>query len=103
MNKLVMLILLPLLISCSKDTEKENNVVMENTGTVWKSGGLYYCATQFRMDTGDTLVPTQALTPAIVALRSGDRIHLKYSIPDERESGCTIGKDCRVIEISKIE
>jgi hypothetical protein len=75
---------------------------MESTGTVWLSGGLYYCATQFRMDTGDTLVPNQ-ITSELIALKSGDRINLKYSILEERESGCSIGKDCRVIGITKLQ
>lgn len=102
MNKIIAIVCFLVLFSCTKESETEGPIVLENNGTVWLSGGLMYCATQFRMDTGDTLIPTP-FAYEWVYLKSGERIHLKYSILEERESGCTIGKDCRVIEIAKIQ
>lgn len=88
--------------SCSNFTEDDEPRVMEGNGTVWLSGGLMYCATQFRMENGDTLIPNQ-FTSELVKLKSGNQVRLKYKELTIRESGCTIGKDCKIIEVKVID
>lgn len=102
MNKIVWIIVLILMYSCSNFTEDDEPRVMEGTGTVWLSGGLMYCATQFRMENGDTLIPNQ-FTSELVKLKSGNQVRLKYKELTIRESGCTIGKDCKIIEVKVID
>ena len=102
MNKIIALIILISLFSCGKEHENEEPMIMEGTGTVWLSGGLMYCAIQLRMENGDTLIPNQFSTE-IMKLKTGNRIRLKYQELTIRESGCTIGKDCKIIEINVID
>ncbi len=102
MNKIVWIAVLIFLFSCGKETEDDDKQVMEGTGTVWLSGGLMYCATQFRMENGDTLIPNQ-FTSDLVKLKSGNQVRLKYKELTFRESGCTIGKDCEIIEVKVID
>jgi hypothetical protein len=59
MNKIVWTIILIFMFSCGKDTGTNEPQILEGTGTVWLSGGLMYCATQVRMENGDTLIPNQ--------------------------------------------
>jgi hypothetical protein len=61
-----------------------------------------YCATQVRMENGDTLIPYQFNTE-IMKLKTGNRIRSKYQLLTVRESGCTIGKDCKIFEVNVIE
>lgn len=84
--------------SCGEDTKTDDTQIYEGTGIVWRSGGLMYCATQIRMENGDTLIPNQ-LIDEIMRLKTGNRIRLKYHELAIRESGCTIGKDCKIIEV----
>lgn len=102
MNKIIWIVILIFLFSCGKETEDGEPRVMEGTGTVWLSGGLMYCATQFRMENGDTLIPNQ-FTSELVKLKTGNRVRMKYQLLIVRESGCTIGKDCEIIEVKVIE
>lgn len=102
MNKITWIVVLILMISCGKVTEEDEPRIMEGTGTVWLSGGLMNCATQFRMENGDTIIPNQ-YTSELVKLKSGNRIRLKYQELTIRESGCTIGKDCKIIELEVID
>jgi len=102
MNKIVWVVILIFLFSCGKETEDDEPLVLVGTGTVWLSGGLIYCATQVRMENGDTLIPNQFNTE-IMKLKTGNRIQLKYQELAIRESGCTIGKDCKIIEVKVIE
>ena len=102
MNKIIGVIILLFMISCGKETGNEESQILEGTGTVWLSGGMMYCATQVRMDNGDTLIPNQ-LNPELMKLKTGNRIKLKYKELTLRESGCTIGKDCNIIEVNVIE
>ncbi len=102
MNKIVWIIVLIFLISCGQETEDDEPLVLEGTGTVWLSGGLMYCATQIRMENGDTLIPNQFNTE-IMKLKTGNQIRLKYKELTIRESGCTIGKDCKIIEVKVID
>ena len=102
MNKIIGGFIVLFLISCGKDTENEESQILEGTGTVWLSGGLMYCATQVRMENGDTLIPSQFNTE-IMKLKTGNRIQLKYQELAIRESDCTIGKDCKIFEVKVIE
>ena len=102
MNKIVWVVILIFLISCGKETEDVNLQVLEGTGTVWFSGGLMNCATQVRMENGDTLIPNQ-FSSALMKLKTGNRVQLKYQELAIRESGCTIGKDCKIIEVKVID
>lgn len=91
-----------ILFSCTDekeiDTESE---VKKGIGTVWLSGGLYFCATQIRMEKGDTLIPTGE--PEIFFYKSGMRINVSYIELQTKESGCSIGTDCKIIEFTVIE
>ena len=102
MNKIIRVIILLFLISCGKETENEDRQILEGTGTVWFSGGLMYCATQVRMENGDTLIPNQ-FSAELMKLKTGNRIKLKYQELTIRESGCSIGKDCKIIEVNVID
>jgi hypothetical protein len=102
MTKIIGGFILLFLISCGKETENEESQILEGTGTVWLSGGLMYCATQIRMENGDTLIPSQFNTE-IMKLKTGNRIQLKYQELAIRESGCLIGKDCKIFEVKVIE
>lgn len=102
MNKIVWTIVFIFLFSCGKGIETNETQILEGTGTVWLSSGLMYCATQVRMENGDTLIPNQFNTE-IMKLKTGNRIQLKYQELALRESGCTIGKDCKIIEVKVIE
>ena len=102
MNKIVWIIVLIFLFSCGQKTEDEEPLVLEETGTVWLSGGLMYCATQIIMENGDTLIPNQFNTE-IMKLKTGTRIRMKYQLLTIRESGCNIGKDCEIFEVKVID
>lgn len=102
MNKLVWLVILIFLFSCAKETEDIEPQFLEGTGTLWLSGGLMNCATQIRMENGDTLIPNQFNTD-IMKLKTGNRVQLKYQELTIRESGCTIGKDCKIIDVRVID
>ena len=84
-------------LSCNKD-DRESLIKQEN-GDVWLSGGLYYCAEQIRLDSGDTLVVS---LEDIISFRSGDRVNVKYEEIGKNEN-CLQYIDCEIIEIKKIE
>jgi len=89
-------------ITCSKKSDKRDIEIKEGTGTVWLSGGLYSCAIQIRMEIGDTLVPVDRENEMKVIqlrLKGDDKVQVKYKELDSKESGCSIGKDCEIIEI----
>jgi hypothetical protein len=102
MNKIIWTIVFIFLFSCGKETETDETQILEGTGTVWLSGGLMFCATQVRMENGDTLIPNQ-FNNEIMKLKTGNRVQLKYQELAIRESGCTIGKDCKIIEVKVID
>lgn len=102
MNKIVWTFILIFLFSCGKETEDYEPPILEETGTLWLSGGLMNCATQIRMENGDTLIPNQ-FNNEIMKLKTGNRVQLKYQELVIRESGCTIGKDCKIIEVKVID
>lgn len=90
-----------LLYACNKEKNDDLSEIKEGNGTIWLSGGLYFCAEQIRMDEGDTLVSDER--GAIFQFTAGDKVHVKYYEKEIRESGCTIGKECEIIAINKID
>jgi hypothetical protein len=102
MNKIVWIFILIFLFSCGKEAEDDEPLVLDGTGTIWLSGGLMYCPTQVRMENGDTLIPNQFNTE-LMKLKTGTRIRLKYQLLTVSDSGCTIGKDCKIYEVNVIE
>ncbi len=90
-------LLLIFLLSC--DTDHEDGVIKQETGNVWRSGGLYHCAEQVHLDNGDTLVVG---LEEVLAFTSGDRVRVTY-----REIGlhefCAPGIACEILEIEKLE
>ena len=103
MNKYFTILFLALfLFSCRKENDEEvNPVIQEETGTVWLSGGLYFCATQVRLDSGDTLIPVN--TEKILAFEVDDRVLIEYEELEKGETGCRVGTDCMVINVSSID
>jgi hypothetical protein len=90
-------ITLVLVLSCTKDNEDDS--FKQESGNVWLSGGLAYCAEQIRLDNGDTLV---VALEDIISFRSGDRVNLKYIEIGVNEF-CSPYIDCEIIEIRKVE
>lgn len=66
---------------------------------MWLSGGLYHCAQQIRLDNGNTLVVS---LEDVIALRSGDRVSIKYKEIGKNEN-CAPYIDSEVVEIVKLE
>ena len=100
-NKLTaILITLLVFFSCSKQNDEQLDL-KDGTGTVWLSGGLYYCAEQIHLLNGDTLIVVNI--DEIYKYKSGDEVFLKYRETGNRKSGCNIGIDCEIIEIVKTD
>lgn len=78
---------------------KNEDVIEQENGEVWLSGGLYYCAQQVRLDNGDTLIVS---LEDIISFRSGDKVNVKYKEIGVNEN-CSQYIDCVIIEIKKIE
>lgn len=100
-SRIILFIVLSLIIlACDKEEEPESGI-KKGTGTLWRSGGLYYCAEQIRMDNGDTLIVINR--EELYRFQSGDRVRITYIENGQNETGCTIGKDCEIIEIVTID
>ena len=95
----IALLSLPIFLSCEKGKSETGG--QTEMGTVWLSGGLYYCAEQIRLDAGDTLIVVNE--EKILSFKSGDRVKVNYVKTDQNVSGCTIGTDCEIIDIEKID
>lgn len=82
-------------VSCHADSD----VVRQEIGMVWRSGGLYYCAEQLHLENGDTLIVD---LEDIIEFVGGDSVSVRY-----REIGrnkfCSPAIDCEIIEIIKLE
>lgn len=100
-NKLFTGFIALLFLSCSEENVNENWNIKTGKGEIWRSGGLYFCAEQIRIQNGDTLIPVNE--EKIIAFQSGQKVRVKYRELDNRETGCNIGKDCEIIEIEIIE
>ena len=96
-------IILFISFSCSKETD-EKGIIKEGTGTVWLSGGLAYCAFQIIMVKGDTLIPVDLTNEMkLMHFKMDDKVRVKYRELDSKESGCSIGNDCEIIEIKLLD
>ena len=96
-------ILLFISFSCSKETDEKDNI-KEGRGTVWLSGGFYFCAIQIRMEKGDTLIPVDLTNEMkLMHFKMDDKVRVKYRELDSKESGCSIGNDCEIIEIKLLD
>lgn len=98
---LTFLIAFTFLFACSKVEEEIESNIKEGTGIVWLSGGLMFCAEQIRMENGDTLIPVNNFE--VLKFSSGQQVNIRFIEIKERESACSIGLDCEIIEISKAE
>jgi hypothetical protein len=99
---LIFLIIATTFNACSKEGEEEiNPEIREGTGTIWLSGGLAFCAEQIRMENGDTLIPVSY--EEVYKFESGQLVNIKFIEKETRESSCSVGKDCEIIEISLAE
>lgn len=87
------------ILSCTKEKEELPAGIKQGKGIVWLSGGVMFCAEQIRMDSGDTLIVADQME--IYAFKSGERVLVKYKETEAIETGCNIGKDCKIIEIEK--
>lgn len=90
--------------ACSKDDEKEEEInyeIKEGTGTIWLSGGLAFCAEQIRMENGDTLIPESY--EEVYKFISGQLVNVRFVEKEKKESDCSVGKNCEIIEISLAE
>ena len=96
-----LVVILAVSISCSNDTEENNANLKHGSGTLWLSGGLYYCATQIRMENGDTLIPINELQ--VLKYNSGQKLKISYELLDNKETGCSIGKDCKIETVFLVE
>jgi hypothetical protein len=90
---------LTLLIALSCNNEESDDIIKQENGKVWLSGGLYYRAEQLWLDNGDTLVVG---LEDIISFRSGDKVNVKYKEIGASEF-CSSYIDCEIIEIHKIE
>ena len=83
-QSLTLLIALTIYFSCSKETDN-NTVIKEGTGTVWLSGGLYFCAVQIRMEKGDTLIPVDRENERkVIRFNGDDRVNPKLSDSEQK-------------------
>lgn len=80
-------------ISCNKDDG--DALIKQESGKVWLSGGLAYCAQQIQLDNGVTLIVN---IEDIISFKSGDRVTVKYKEIGINEF-CSPGIDCEIIEI----
>lgn len=94
-------IILVVTSSCSNEPDENNSETKQGTGTLWLSGGLYFCATQIRMESGDTLIPVNE--EMVLMYNSGQKLNLSYKVLENKESGCSIGKDCKIDKVTIIE
>ena len=84
-------------LSCNK--EENDDVIKQEKGNVWLSGGLAYCAEQIHLDNGDTLI---VHIEDVIYFTSGDRVSVKYKEIGQNES-CPPGIDCEIVEIKEVE
>lgn len=94
-------VILTITFSCLNKTDENNSEIKHGTGTLWLSGGLYFCATQIRMESGDTIIPINI--EQVLVYKSGQRLKISYKELENKESGCSIGKDCYIEKVVAIE
>ncbi len=88
---------LAILFAFSCDNDKTDESIIQETGTIWLSGGLAVCAEQIHLDNDVTLI----VNPEdIISFKSGDRVTVKYKERGINES-CPPGINCEVVDIIK--
>ena len=101
-SKLLLLVTLTLYLSfCFFGCNEESieNSIKQKNGTVWISGGLFYCPLQIHLDNGDTLIVN---LEDIGSFRSDDRVNVRYKEIGKNEF-CSPCIDCEIIKIKKIK
>jgi hypothetical protein len=93
MKKVLLGLTLLVVLSCNKDDG--DALIKQESGKVWLSGGLAYCAEQIRLDNGVTLIVN---IKDIISFKSGDRVTVKYKEIGINEF-CSPSIDCEIIEI----
>ena len=95
----IILLGVTLLFSISCNLDNEDDLLIQEIGNVWLSGGLANCAEQIHLYNGDTLIVNLA---DIITFTSGDKVSVKYKEIGINES-CSPSIDCEIIEIKKVE
>ncbi len=72
-KKIFIGLMLIFILSCSNDDV--NDSILQESGNIWLSGGLAFCAEQIHLDNGDTLIVD---SEEILSFTSGDRVSVKY-------------------------
>ena len=93
MKKVLLGLTLLVVLSCNKDDGEV--LIKQESGEVWLSGGLAYCAEQIHLDNGVILIVN---IEDIKTFESGDRVTVKYKEIGINEF-CSPGIDCEIIEI----
>jgi len=93
MKKVLLGLTLLAFLSCKKD--EGDNIIKQESGEVWVSGGLAYCAEQIHLDNGVTLI---VKIEDLISFKSGDRVTVKYKEIGINEF-CSPSIDCEIIEI----
>ena len=101
--KSIVILLLVLSFACNKSQEEQILAPeqKEATGTVWQSGGLYYCHSQIRTTQGDTLIPMvngNNFSPYSM----GQKVYVIYEELKDVDPGCN-GIACEIIKSELIE
>jgi hypothetical protein len=95
MKKVLLGLTLTLLVVLSCNKDDGDALIKQESGKVWLSGGLAYCAEQIRLDNGVTLIVN---IKDIISFKSGDRVTVKYKEIGINEF-CSPSIDCEIIEI----
>ncbi len=96
-----LVVILAVSFSCSNEKDENNTNLKHGNGTLWLSGGLAYCAAQIRMENGDTLIPINE--EQVFKYISGQKLKITYELLETKETGCNIGKDCKIENVDLIE
>lgn len=86
------------LLSCSEEKEELLPGQKEANGTVWVSGGLFYCAEQIRTNKGDTLIPMMNGRNQF-HYQMGQKVYVVYEELNDVEPGCNNAIACKIIKV----
>jgi hypothetical protein len=102
-NNIYVLLLFITFIACDKDNESTLPPGQsETTGTVWVSGGLFYCHSQIRTSEGDTLIP-MINGKNIYPYSMGQKVKVVYEKLENIATGCNNSIACNIITTELIE
>jgi hypothetical protein len=94
MKKVLLGLSLLAVLSCNKNDS--DALIKQESGEIWLSGGLAYCAEQIHLDNGINLVINNI--EDIISFKSGDRVTVKYKAIGTNKF-CSPSIDCEIIEI----